>query len=184
MGGRAKGTSGTEGKVEWKCVWTQMCARVSQTGPRTTRIDILFGRKHNKVHRCTVQEEEGIILKVNKQRRRVVKVPALLLSQQRGESGLQRMGGNWGGFLNPVRPLVFQLWCSWWTCFLRESACLFDTSRYLFVWPVGESVCLQTWLVCRWRQPGLEVMHRNSWSHIMAHSAHTTLVPICGTVTS
>lgn len=106
MGGRAKGTSGTEGKVEWKCVWTQTCARVSQTGPRTTRIDILFGRKHNKVHRYMVQEEEGVILKVNKQRRRVVKVLALLLSQQKGESDPQRME-EIGGFSNPSASVGF-----------------------------------------------------------------------------
>lgn len=158
MGGRAKGTSGTGGKVEWQCVCTQTCARVSQTGPQTTRIDILFGRKHNKTHQYMVQKEEGVILKVNKQRRRVVKV-LLSFYHSRGGSRACSKGRNWG-FLTPVPPLVFHLWCSWRTCFLCESAYLVDTSWYLFVWLLGDSVCLQTLLTCRWRQPGLEFMHR------------------------
>lgn len=44
------------------------CVHVGQTRQETTRVDILFGRKHNKTHWNTVQEEQGVILKVNKQK--------------------------------------------------------------------------------------------------------------------
>lgn len=74
------------------CVCTRVCACVSQTWPETTRIDILFERKHNKTHWNMVQEEQGVILKVNKQKRRVAEVLALLSSQQRGKLGLQGRG--------------------------------------------------------------------------------------------
>lgn len=70
----------------------QTCACVSQTWPETTRIDTLFERKHNKTHWNMVQEEQGVILKVNKQKRRVVEVLSLLSSQQRGKLGLQESG--------------------------------------------------------------------------------------------
>lgn len=66
-----------------------MCACVSQTCPETTRIDILFERKHNKTHWNMVQEEHGVILKVNKQKRRVAEMLSLLSSLQRGGCGVR-----------------------------------------------------------------------------------------------
>lgn len=146
-GGKGKGDLWHWGGKLNGNVCTQTCARVSQTGPQTTRIDILFGRKHNKTHQYMVQKEEGVILKVNKQRRRVVKV-LLSFYHSRGGSQACSEGRNWGGFLTPVPLLVFHLWCSWRTCFLCESAYLVDTSCYLFVWLLGDSVCLQTLLTC------------------------------------
>lgn len=59
-------------------------------------MDILFERKHNKTHWNMVQEEQGVILKVNKQRRRLVEVLSLLSSQQRGGEGEANVG-----FSNP-----------------------------------------------------------------------------------
>lgn len=67
-----------------------MCACVSQTRPETTRVDILFEGKHNKTHWNMVQEEQAVILKVNKQKRRVVEVLSLLSSQHR-----EGVGGGW-----------------------------------------------------------------------------------------
>lgn len=64
-------------------VCARMCACVSQTRPETTRVDILFEGKHNKTHWNMVQEEQAVILKVNKQKRRVVEVLSLLSSQHR-----------------------------------------------------------------------------------------------------
>lgn len=105
MGGRAKGTSGTGGKLNGS-VRARMCACVSQTWQETTRIDILFERKHNKTHWNMVQEEQGVILKVNKQKRRVVEVLSLLSSQQRGEAGTARERVMWG-FLTQAPLMVF-----------------------------------------------------------------------------
>lgn len=74
-------------------VCARMCACVSQTRPETTRVDILFEGKHNKTHWNMVQEEQAVILKVNKQKRRVVEVLSLLSSQHReGEGGGVKLG--------------------------------------------------------------------------------------------
>lgn len=92
MEGRAKGSSGTGGKLNGS-VCVHKCVRaLAKQGPGTTRIDILFERKHNKTHWNMVQEEQGVILKVNKQKRRVAEVPFLLSSQQWGKLGLQGSG--------------------------------------------------------------------------------------------
>ncbi|KAK5599716.1 hypothetical protein CRENBAI_016751 [Crenichthys baileyi] len=116
--GRGKGKRGPlaqGGKLNrsvcvWVCVWVRVCGCVSQTWPETTRIEILFERKHNKTHRNMVQEERGVILKVNKQNRRVVKVLSLLSSQQRGRGGAGPTGERlmWG-FTNPSGSYVFPL---------------------------------------------------------------------------
>lgn len=87
------------------CVRAQMCACVGQTWPETTRIDILFERKHNKTHWNMVQEEQGVILKVNKHKRRAAEVLALLSSQQRGSQACKGEG-NWG-FSNPSASVGF-----------------------------------------------------------------------------
>lgn len=85
-----------------------MCvyAHFSQTWPETTRIGILFEKKHNKTHRNTVQEEQGVILKVNKQKRRAAEVLAPLSSQRRGEVGPCEGAPN-VGFSNCSASVVF-----------------------------------------------------------------------------
>lgn len=60
-----------------------------------------------------VQEEQGAILKVNKQKRGIVKVLTLLSSQQRGKLGQQ--GRRTLGFPTQVHLLVFHLWLYWKT---------------------------------------------------------------------
>lgn len=141
------------------CVCTRMCACVSQTWPETTRIDILFERKHNKTHWNMVQEEQGVILKVNKQKRRVVEVLSLLSSQQRGEVGPARERVMWG-FLTQVPLLFFHQRYSWTTCLHCESALQHNTSHYLFVWLLGDSLCLQMLLTYSWKQLRLQSMLR------------------------
>lgn len=68
-GGKGKGDLWHRGGKLNGSVRARMCACLSQTWPETTRIDILFERKHNKTHWNMVQEEQGVILKVNKQKR-------------------------------------------------------------------------------------------------------------------
>lgn len=130
---------------------TQMCARLSQTRPETTRIDILFERKHNKTHWNMVQEEQGVILKVNKQKRRVAEALSLLSSQQRGDVGPARERAVWG-FLTQVPLLVFHQRCSWTSCLHCESALMYNTSRYLFGCLLGDSLCLQMLPIHSWKQ--------------------------------
>lgn len=133
------------------CWCVCVCACAGQTWPETTRIDILFERKHNKTHWNMVQEEQGVILKVNKQKRRVVEVLTPLSSQQRGEVGPARERLMWG-FLTRA-PLLFFHWrCSRTTCLRCESASQHNTSHYLFVWPLGESLCLQMSASYSWKQ--------------------------------
>lgn len=91
-------------------VCARMCACVSQTWPETTRVDILFEKKHNKTRWNMVQKEQGIILKVNKQKRQVVEPLSLLLSQQWGAVGPTRERVIWG-FLTQVALMVFHQWC-------------------------------------------------------------------------
>lgn len=55
-----------------------------------------------------VQEEQGVILKVNKQKRQVVEVLSLLSSRQRGKLGLQ--GRVMWGFLTQEPLMVFHQW--------------------------------------------------------------------------
>lgn len=91
-----------------------------------------------------VQEEQAVILKVNKQKRRVVEVLSLLSSQHReGEGG----GWSWAykeegnvGFSNlsgsdGFPPAV---------CSRCESASLCNTSQYLFVGLLGDLRMLLT----------------------------------------
>lgn len=92
-------------------VCVRECVHVlAKQGRETTRIDILFERKHNKTHWNTVQEEQGVILKVNKQKRRVVEVLSLLSSRRRGEVGPVRERLMWG-FLTRVPLMVFHQRC-------------------------------------------------------------------------
>lgn len=62
--------------------------------------------KHNKTHRNTVLEEQGVILKVNKQKRRAAEVLAPLSSQRRGEVGPCEAAPN-VGFSNCSASVVF-----------------------------------------------------------------------------
>lgn len=64
-----------------------MCACVRQTLQGTTRVDILFERKHNKTRWNMVQEEQGVILKVNKQKKKRPVVEALFLLFMAAEEG-------------------------------------------------------------------------------------------------
>lgn len=88
------------------CVSAHARAHFGQTWPKTTRIDILFEKKHNKTHRNTVQDEQGVILKVNKQKRRAAEVLIPLSSQRRGEVELCAGAPN-VGFSNSSASVVF-----------------------------------------------------------------------------
>lgn len=103
-------------------VCVHVCVHVLATHSReTTRIDILFERKHNKTHWNMVQEEQGVILKVNKQKRRVAEVLFSTFITAEGEVGPTRERVMWG-FLTQVALMVFHQQCSRPTCLKRESA--------------------------------------------------------------
>lgn len=107
-GGKGKGDLWHRREVEWECVCARMCACVSQTWPRTTRIDILFERKHNKTHWNMVQEEQGVILKVNKQKgasSRGARSPFITAEGEVGPASERLMSG----FLTRVPLMVFHL---------------------------------------------------------------------------
>lgn len=60
------------------------------------------------------------------------------------------------GFLTQVPLLFFHQWCSKTTCLHCESAMEYNTSHYLFVWLLGDSLCLQMLLTYSWKPIGLK----------------------------
>lgn len=143
------------------CVRARAHVHFGQTWPKTTRIDILFEMKHNKTHRNTVQEEQGVILKVNKQKRRAAEVLVPLSSQRRGEVGPCEGASN-VGFSNSSLRL-----CCFSTGSVAGGRRVFAVSHYrrrntshcLFVRPLVESLHLQVLVSyscggrCRWGLP-------------------------------
>lgn len=85
-----------------------------------------------------VQEEQGVILKVNKQKRRVAEVLLSTFITAEGEVGPTRERVMWG-FLTRAALMVFHRQRSRPTCLERESASRHNTSHYLFVRLSGDS---------------------------------------------
>lgn len=90
----------------------------------TTRIDILFERKHNKTHWNMAHEEQGVILKVNKQRgEEYGGAFSSFHRRQKGEVGIAREWVN-VGVSNLRASVSFPPAVDWsrQSCLLSESA--------------------------------------------------------------